>query len=122
MTELSFLVSLLLEHKLSPTTKKAVAERIKEVESRQAPAAPQIQAQVQRPPKTLQSASTQRILDEMASNGETLPVAPVVTEAPPAAVTPATIAALNHRAQTIALAASKSGPPADPLTGRPRKF
>lgn len=61
MTELGFLLDLLLNEELPLNLKKTVAERIKEVEQglTRAPA-PRVIAQVQ-----TQAPSTQRILDEM---------------------------------------------------------
>lgn len=105
MTELSFLISLLLNEKLPLELKGIVAERIKEVETRIQ--APTFSRPVVHSPST-QSPSTQRILDEMASE------APVVI-----AQTPQASAALAQRAQAIAQATSGKE---EPGRRSPRKF
>jgi hypothetical protein len=125
MSELSFLVSLLLDHKLPPSTKKAVAERIKEVEAG-IPVQPRVGVQavapqVARPPKTAQSPSTQKILEEMAADGQTLPT-PVPEIQAPAGPSPQAFQALLDRNRLIQSATASKGPPPDPMTGRPRKF
>jgi len=115
MTELSFLLTLLLEHKLPKSTKEVLLTRIKEIEAAMSTKAIYIPATsnipIQRQPKTAQSPSTQRILDEMANEGHVLSPEPQwIHEAPeiPAVIaqTPAAVAALNARNQAIAIAIS----------------
>lgn len=104
MSELSFLLSLLLEHKLPKLTKLAITDRIKEIEGRQpVQTSGFMQHSQQRPPKTAQSPSTQRILDEMAAEGN-----PALTpiEMPAIAQTPAAAAALAARQEAINIAVS----------------
>jgi len=94
MTELSFLLELLLNHKLPKATKELVTERIKEVEAKLGSAP----TPVQRAPiraASGQSPSTQKILEEMAAEAE----APVTQ-------TPAVAQAMAHRAALIAQATS----------------
>src|ERR1700676_3462160 len=96
MTELQFLIDLLLNHKLSPGTKKLVAERIGTVEaSFNKPTAPQhfMTPFPSRPSPLAQSPSTQRILDEMAMEQPVI-IAPIPTAI---AQTPAAAAALAQR-------------------------
>lgn len=106
MSELSFLLDLLLNEKLSIKVKTKLTERIKEIESRMGQ--PPI---VHRIIPSAQAPSTQKILDEMAMN-------PQPVEAPQAN-TFATAQALQSRQQAIAIAASGK-----PEAGRssPRKF
>ena len=114
-TELTFLLELLLNHKLPKATQLAIKERITQVESNfrpQAPgnynAAPLVQS------KSAQSPSTQRILDEMAKEGTPLiPPGNHEHNTQPAPVpkalvaqTPAAQAALQARDQAIATAIS----------------
>lgn len=136
MTELSFLLDLLLNHKLSKPTRDAIVMRLKDVEvvlsSRPmaqaygATIAPQV---VGGPP---QAAST---LAAMARHAQVSVVTPdgSVTSANPALITPgpisapvaivaqtpAAVAAINARQESINLALS--GKPAKGET-RPRKF
>lgn len=109
MSELSFLLQLLLEHKLPRPTKVAITDRIKEIEVGRTQPAQAIH--VQRPPRTAQSPSTQRILDEMAAEQgiETVPVVSnqAIDEMPAViAQTPAAVAALNARNEAIRIATS----------------
>jgi len=128
ISELSFLISLLLEHRLLPSVKKVIAERIKEVEAKTATPGPRISnwpiinttVSVPPDPKTAQAPSTQRILDEMAASA---PVAPPADPAPqPVVTSPVVAQALSSRAQLLRGATSKKGPIVDEETGRPRKF
>lgn len=89
MSELSFLLDLLLEHKLSKTTKDLIKERIKVIEGYQKAI---VTAPVIKNP-TAQAPSTQRILDEMAQNQ-------------PQVQTAAAAQALQHRSELIAQALS----------------
>lgn len=115
MTELSFLLELLLEHKLGKSTKDAIKNRIKDIELKSSTSSNWTTVtyppQPQRPLKTAQSPSTQRILDEMANEQQVMSPEPqAIHEAPgmPAVIaqTPAAIAALNARAQAISIAIS----------------
>lgn len=112
MTELSFLLDLLLNHKLSKITKEAIVGRVKEIESRTSSgswaAIPLSQPQA-RAPKTAQSPSTQRILDEMAAEGLIIGSAqPAPPQDPPTQIaqTPAAAAALAARNEAIRIATS----------------
>jgi hypothetical protein len=95
VTELSFLLSLLLDQKLNKAVKQLIKDRIKDIET----AAPRPQARSIVQP-TGQSPSTQRILDEMAAEGKELPIPTHIAQ------TPATAAALAARQQAIAQAVS----------------
>ncbi len=109
MTELSFLLSLLLDQKLNKEVKGLIKDRIKEIE-----VAPRITASTIRAVSpTAQSASTQKILDEMAEEGKALPVPVHIAQTPAAAM------ALASRQQAISQAIS-----GQPEKGRtqPRKF
>lgn len=130
MTELSFLIDLLMNHKLSKATKELVAQRIKEVESR-FNSGITLGGVVQQSRNTnpmAQSASTIAALAKQQSsiphethdarltamNGEPAPV-PVEQ----IAQTPATQAAMAHR-QALMIETQRR--PVDPATGRPRKW
>ena len=141
MTELSFLLELLLNHKLPKSTREAVAARIKEVEGGlvgKAPALfipPYATAAPSRPPRSEQSPSTQAILAEKFSpqeiekmNGDHSgaqagqPAAQTVQPTPP--VTPLAAQALQQR-QAAIMKAVNSGPFGQkPEEGRtsPRKW
>jgi hypothetical protein len=102
VTELQFLIDLLLNHKVPSATKKLIADRIGEVETKLMQ--PSVYIPPGRPinnfhPPTAQSPSTQRILDEMAL--EMPPVQPATV-----AQTPAAAQALAQRAETIRIATS----------------
>ena len=121
MTELSFLIDLLLNHDLPAKTKHVIAERIKEVESNLVAKPIQQQIQYHVPNMPAQAPST---LALMAKHGELPPImpAPQMPAPEPVAViaqTPATAAAMNHRNETIAQALSGK---VDKTTGRPRKW
>lgn len=119
MTELSFLISLLLNDDVTKPVKLLIADRIKEVEARPGPVwvNPQALHNIYTPvsSKSAQSPSTQRILDEMAAEGQ--PVAMIERPAMPGEVssneqntiiasTPAAAQALAARQQAIANATS----------------
>jgi hypothetical protein len=116
-SELSFLIELLLKHKLPPATKDLIAGRIKDVEQslcapRSLPANP---VRLAAPVGAQQAASTQAILDR---NPDLLQ--------PPALVTPAVIAQTPAAAAAIAdrqaaITQSMSGKPEKGRTS-PRKF
>lgn len=119
MTELGFLLELLLNHKLPVATRKLLTERIKEVEVRvmsgQGQVAPRPQIAPLPPQMANQSAST---LAAMMRHQETAAPAapePVVV----VAQTPLAQAAMASREQAIA--AAISGKPVKGET-RPRKF
>lgn len=114
MTELSFLLELLLEHELPKATQTLIKERVKEIQiqPQHAYAAP-----VQRSPRTNQAASTQRTLDQMAEENGLTPVqmstamdvaSQVQSQTIPnqIAQTPAAVAAMNQRAEAIRIATS----------------
>lgn len=108
MTELSFLIDLLMNHKLSKATKELIASRIKEVEFSMSsrPSGPSYS-----PPVIYngvpQAASTVALLEKHGP----LPVVENIAQTPEAA------AALANRAATMAGIKKH-----DPNTGRPRKF
>lgn len=124
-TELSFLIELLLKHKIPPATKLAVADRIKEVEQGiglvpKYPVMQVVAPKAQAPIIAQQSASMQALMEKHPDWNQH-PVVP--DQAPPAPVaviaqTPATIDAMEKRA---AIMAGKN-PGTNPATGRPRKF
>lgn len=107
-TELSFLLDLLLTHKLPTATKTAVAERIKSVEVELHTKGGQISIPrmpyVSQPSMPIQSPSTQAILDR---NPDLIPPPPV-----PVAViaqTPAAQAAMEARNKAISDAQAGRG-------------
>lgn len=123
MTELSFLIDLLLNHTLEKKTKDAIASRIIEVEKDLVARTTQSQYSmpVQRLPNPLPPASIQSqapsTLALMQKHGDvagniSLPDS-AVTEAPPVAIvahTPATAAAMAARAEMINSAIAGKGP------------
>ncbi len=116
MSELSFLIDLLLNHKLPKGTKDAIALRIKDVEANSIPirSAP---SNIRPVGISSQAPSTQAILDrnpDLAAVASAQPPAPVDI-----AQTPAAAAAMASRNQAIS--ESLSGK-VDKVTGRPRKF
>lgn len=115
MTELSLLIDLVLNFKLPQAAKHLIVERIREIEARTQPLnAYQASLPVDRtprPPRTAQSPSTQRILDEMAAEGASLmPLNPVAPESPGPVVqvaqSPQAMAALAARQEAINIAIS----------------
>lgn len=106
MTELAFLLELLLNHKLPRPTKVAVTERIKEVEQRlgnatlQRPAAP-LQSQGFIPPHLANQAPS--TIAAMARHPD---LAAALEQPAVVAQTPAAQAALASRQQAIAIATS----------------
>lgn len=129
MTELSFLIDLLLYHKLGTETKQLIMERIKTVEQalQDKPLSKPINiyqgvvpAGPQQAPSTLAAMARHNNDPELAAASA---VARLI-EVPPAPVaviaqTPATTAAMNSRQQAIN--ESLAGK-VDKNTGRPRKF
>lgn len=117
MTELSFLLDLLLNHKLPVATKVAVTERIREVESRL------IQSPPSRVPPPSQGFIPPHLANQAPSTIAALarhPDLAVALEQPAViAHTPAAMAALNARQEAI-----NSGMSDKPEKGRtsPRKF
>lgn len=127
MTELSFLIELLLNHDVPKVTKDLIAGRIKEVESKlqyvpsNAPGA--VNYMNIRPATGQQAAST---LALMAKHGDLdpnvivpVPAMPPVEPVVQIAQTPAAAVAMNSR--NIAISESIAGK-VDKQTGRPRKF
>ncbi len=132
MTELSFLIDLLLNHKLPKATKDALAERIKglsttnvvvPVGAKISPAmlsnqVPSMQRIMERNPDLLPQQFTGPPHDQEQRDLEALqqrapqPVAVI-------AQTPAAVAAINSRQQAIS--ESMAGK-VDKVSGRPRKF
>lgn len=115
MTELSFLLDLLLNHKLPKVTRDAVAARIKEVEAIFISPGYIPNFAPIRSTGSNQAPSMQAI---MARNPD-LMVAPAPEKVEIVAQTPAAVAALNSRQQAIA--ESMAGK-VNKETGRPRKF
>ena len=124
MTELDFLIELLLNHKLVKSTKDVIQQRIKQVQHTYPSPSP-LHSNPAPQPKNLygQSPSTAAIL---AKNPDLIPPSPLPTPPPtppePVAViaqTPATQQALAQRSAAIAQALSGA-----PEKGRtsPRKF
>lgn len=109
MTELTFLVELLLNHKLQKPTRDAIATRLKEVEEAIASLPPQAhhRPMPQLPGMNGQSPSMQAI---MARNPDLVPAV---------AQTPAAAAALTARQEAVSI--SLSGKPEKGRTS-PRKF
>lgn len=117
MTELSFLVELLLNHKLTKPTKDAIALRIKEVESN-LPQSTQLPITASsgyitpvRPIKdpTAQAPSTQAILNaDPTVTGHVIPPLPAEGPVQPAQIakTQAAVQALNARQEAIRIAIS----------------
>ncbi len=116
MTELQFLIHLLLDHNLPKSTKKIVADRIGFVESMYGTNPPAQIIQSNRAMVSAQAASTQAILDKMA-----LEVNPPENVT---ATTPAAAAALQARADAIRAATQSVPLRGKPEPGRtsPRKF
>lgn len=130
MTELSFLIELLLEHELKADTKKAIAARIKDVESdisqNMIHKQPSVSPVIQYPKGQTNNVGTQApsTLALMAKHGdiEPAPVMPPIPEPMPVtqvAHTPAAAAAMNSR--NAAISASIAGK-VDKTTGRPKKW
>lgn len=130
MTELGFLVDLLVNHKLAKLTKDAVVSRIKEVECRTSSSSQSVAYLSQRSslpaPSSLpshiasQSPSTQIAMMRQMGDGVDLP--PPETPPQPVAVvaqTPAAVAAVNAREQSIRQAMSGKPMPGET---KPRKF
>lgn len=121
MTELSFLIELLLNHDLPKATKDLLATRIKEVESNLVAKPQQANAySYVPPPKILQQAPS--TLAAMARHGDIPNIVPVPDMPAPEPVaviaqTPATAAAL----ESTNLIRNGQKPPMT-SQGRPRKF
>lgn len=120
MTELSFMIELLLNHKLPKVTKELIVARIKEIEEKieYKPAGATVMP-VTHQSGPVQAAST---LALMAKHGE-IPMQGQVVDvpAPPvqAAQNPVTAAAMQARQESIAAALSGK---VDKVSGRPRKW
>ena len=129
MTELSFLIDLLLNHKLPKATKDAVAARIKEVEARTA--APALRGvstagfveMASRPEQYLppeiakQAPSMQRIMLKHADVGKVQPVPEPVTVT--TWVEPQPVAVVAQNAATAAAMASRNEAIANAAKGKP---
>ena len=109
MNELSFLIELLMNHKLPRATKELVAERIKAFDS-----------STMRMPQVPQHQST-FLAQQAPSTQEALVKHGLVPEAPVEVIaqTPATAAAMASRQQAIAESIAGK---IDKTTGRPKKF
>lgn len=129
MTETSFLIELLLEHKLQKSTKDLIKQRIKELEQerplamRPAPM-PHVATTLPNPTGVPQSASTLAALARQeAEQGKPAPIELAPTPPPePVAViaqTPAAMAAMASRQQAISESIAGR---VNKDTGRPRKF
>ncbi len=129
-TELSFLIELLLKHKLQPATRDLVAERVKEVEGKLSDSSfvlrPLDESRMHYPVAQSQPASKQApsTLAAMARHEAMGLVAVPTPEAAPVpgvavAQTPQAQAAISSRNQAIR--ESLAGK-IDKTTGRPRKF
>ncbi len=115
MTELSFLLELLLNHKLPKATREAVTIRIKDVEASLSISRPL--AQVQAYPAVTIAPQSPSTMAAMARNGfQEVPKAIPIEQI---AQTPAAAAALASRQQAIQDSISEK---IDRTTGRPRKF
>lgn len=113
MSELSFLIELLLNHRLQKGTKDAIASRIKDIEANGNSRSPSVP--LHRPVVhggSVQAASTQAILDRNPDLAVAL-APPIPVEQ--VAQTPAAVAAMNSRQQAMSGVVDKT-------TGRPRKF
>lgn len=121
MTELAFLLDLFLNHKLPMATKRAISDRIKEVEQR---------LSIPLPGRVAPAAMPQNIPPHLVGQAPSTiaammkhpDLASPIPEPPPVAViaqTPAAMAAVNARADAIA--AGMSGKPEKGRTS-PRKF
>lgn len=126
MTELSFLLDLLLNHRLQKATKDLIRERIKEVEQG-IPLTPQGRANAHlaampaisaNPIVAQQAPSMQAIMARHPDLGNPDLAAPV-TPVAVVAQTAATQAALASRQQAIAESIAGK---IDKVTGRPKKF
>lgn len=106
MTELSFLIELLLNHKLPKKTKDLVQARIRDIEV-QPKQQPHYQQPANRPMGIQQSPSMQAKIDEMEAAKLNESPLPIPTVAP--ATTAAAAQALNLRAQMIQGALNESG-------------
>jgi len=134
MTELSFLLDLLLNHKLPKPTREALTARIKDVEARLSagspaqvyvpPPLPQMLGGVPQAASTLAAMARHAQVSVVTPDGQVTPPPPIASAAIPQPVaivaqTPAAVAAMNHRQESLGLA--MSGKPAKGET-RPRKF
>lgn len=124
MSELAFLIELILKHKLQTQTKLLIAERIREVEmSVSRVMIPQIQI-APRPAVvggSPQAPSTQALLEKHAMQAGVIQTVsePAVVPVEAVAQNQATAAAMASRNRAIAESISGK---TDKTTGRPRKF
>ncbi len=123
MTELTFLVELLLNHKLQKPTKDAVAQRIKEEEEAIAALPPQAPMRPMPYVGAMQSGNIQAPSSrDVATRHPDLVTTPVTGPLPPVAVIAQTQAAATALAsRESAIASGRSGKP-EPGRTSPRKF
>ena len=125
MSELSFLLELLLDHELPKPTKDRIAQRIREVEANLTQTPEDVQRLWHQPSTPVKYQQAPSTLALMAKHGD-ISVSPP-PEMPPIPVipvehiaqTPAAAAAINSRNEAIAQALSGK---VDKVTGRPRKW
>lgn len=115
MTEIQWLVDIMLNNKLSEPVKQKFIARIGEVEAKLTPAKPSVYQGPIHPTAQSQSPSTQAALARQQAEG----IDPFAGSTSPVAQTMVAAQALNARQQAIAIAASGA-----PEKGRtsPRKF
>lgn len=124
MTELSFLIDLLMNHKLAKVTKELIANRIKElgelynVKEVHIPASARVDMRQLQAPSTLAALARQGIVEppsfqDLTNANRDPPQVEVVAQ------TPLAQAAMNSRQQAIAESIAGK---VDKTTGRPRKF
>ncbi len=121
MTELTFLVELLLNHKLQKSTRDIIASRLKEVEEGFVMRGIPAQSPVIFPSNLGQAPSTLAAMARHSGSSTTINIAASEPSIPVAVVaqTPAAVQAMNSRQQAIN--ESMAGK-VDKSTGRPRKF
>ena len=114
MTELQFLIDLLLNHKLSKETKALIKERIGQVEAQYARPQQVIQRPIVRSP-TAQAASTQAILEknpDLIKNPQEIVSNPthIVEETPLRPITPADLAINRIAGAEVSTGKGMKGP------------
>ncbi len=122
MTELTFLVELLLNHKLQKSTRDMIASRLKEVEEGfTGMRDPRFVVTGGTPAFGNQAPSTLAAMARHSGSSTTINIAASEPSIPVAIVaqTPAAVQAMNSRQQAIS--ESMAGK-VDKTTGRPRKF
>lgn len=124
MTELSFLLDLLLNHKLQKSTRELIAARLKEISDGVPLQAAAVRSVALPAHMAQQAPSMQAIMarnPDLAGHAPTINIAASEPAAPVAVIaqTQAAVAAMNSRQQAIN--ESLAGK-VDKNTGRPRKF